>query len=133
MERHGLPRKRARRGGSLLFLIAIGAAVAGAGVAGLHYRSQLWDDRGHPDHVATTPEPTFALPVTLTSADQPASASTLVVAPPEKEDAKPDSAPPPPRPTQPKARPVFVTKKPPPKPENKEETPSESEMFSKPD
>jgi hypothetical protein len=132
MERHGLPRKRARQGGSLLFLTAIGLVVAGAGVAGLHYRNQLWDDHGHPDHVATTPEPTtFALPVTLTNADEPSS-PTIVVASPEKDDAKPDAAPPPPRPTQPKAWPV-VTKKPAPKPEKKEETPSESEMFSKPE
>jgi hypothetical protein len=131
-----VPRKRARQGGSLLFLIAIGAVVAGAGVAGLHYRNQLWDDRGHPDHVATTPEPTtFALPVTLTSADELAPSSAIIFAAPEKEDAKPDAAaPPPPRPTQPvvKPRPV-VTKKAPAKPETKEETASESEMFSKPD
>jgi hypothetical protein len=135
MERHGVPRKRPRQGGSLLFLIAIGVVVAGAGVAGLHYRNQLWDDHGHPDHVATTPEPTFALPVTLTNADELAPSSSIIVAAPEKEEAKPDAAaPPPPRPTQPVAKPrPVVAKKPPPKPETKEETPSEGEMFSKPD
>lgn len=47
-----------RSGGTVLFLFAIVALVAGAGAAGLHYRDRMWDDYAHHDQsAAPVPDP----------------------------------------------------------------------------
>ena len=150
MERHGLTRKQPRTGGSIIFLVAIGAVVAAAGIAGLRYRDQLWDDTGHPDHVATSQEAATGVPVTLTNAEEVAKEQSALLAPALSTpttmiigdpDAPTLDAGKPPTP-KPAAAAWKPKPKPTPKPENKENTatketkdplPSESEIFSKPE
>lgn len=55
-DRHGLTRQP-RSAGSVLYLVIAGALVAGAGVAGLHYRERLWDDPANRDYSASPGEP----------------------------------------------------------------------------
>lgn len=137
MERHGLPRKQPRSGGSFVFLFVIGAVVAGAGIAGLHYRDKLWDDDGHPDHVATAPEPSVGAPVTLTNAEEVAKEQSALLTPTPttmiigEPDAPAADAGKPPL-TTPKTKPAAAWK-PKPKVEPKDPLPSESEIFGKPE
>lgn len=142
MERHGVQRKHPRQGGSIIFLVVIGALVAGAGIAGLRYRDKLWDDEGHPDHVATSQESTPGAPVTLTNAEEVAKEQSALLAPAlstpttiiigEPDAPTVDAGKPPPKPTAPKA--VWKPKpKAEPKAEPKDPLPSEAEIFSKPE
>ena len=121
MERRGLSRARPRRGTTALFLLAIGAVVAGAGVAGLHYREELWDDRGHPDHIATATESSF-MPVKLTSAEEVTKAEpavTVIEAPAEL-----DAGTPPPAPRR--SKPMVMKQEP-------KSTTSDDGIFAKPE